>query len=83
MMLCMFIHCLNSGISYNNHELIQVVVPTNVTTHKNFQGTQYKFRPTFSFVFSAYHPEALGSNPEHNICVHIFIDILGIGIKGK
>ena len=35
MMLCLFIYYLNSGVSANKHELIQVIVPTNVNIHKN------------------------------------------------
>ena len=34
MMLCIFFHYLNSAVSDNKYELIQVVVAANVTTHK-------------------------------------------------
>ena len=38
MMLCMFFYYLNSGVSNNKHELIQVIVPANVTTHKRLDS---------------------------------------------
>ena len=34
MMLCIFIYYLDSAFSDNKHELVQVVVAANVTTHK-------------------------------------------------
>ena len=44
-MLCIFIYFLNSAVSDNKHELIQVAVAANVTVHK--RSTSYKASPKY------------------------------------
>ena len=51
MMLCVFFYCLNSGISDNKHELIQVIAPANVTTHKSILGQVQAFEHVFRLTF--------------------------------